>query len=668
MKTLLKILLGLVAIVAVLVIGLAFFIDTNQYKAALESAVASNSGYELTIAGDLELNLFPTMGLTLNDVRLKNAASNQELASTSAISLRVDRGSLINGEIRIEEFSTDDFHINYLIDETGKSAWEVDAPVSETVGTESASEGSSVSASFDRIAISNASIDYQDVSQGTQYSLSNVNLESNGANFDGRPFGLNLAYDFVTHSTETGLVEPIPMSLRTILSANLESGSIEISEFNFTLTPLLLQGQVAISNLNDSPQISGSLRADQVDVLGLMQTVSGTQDTTSFSTSGPAPRLSLAMNFSANDTQLAFSEITGTLDDTVIEGDMNVRLATDFTPINISYNLASSAVDLTPFLASEEPATPAGDAESATTPAEDTPLPIEMLSNFDVLGSIAIESIKANDFLFEDITILTNIESSVLDIEIQPITAFGGNIDGNVRIDGRSTDAPMTMQLNVSQLNIVDLAPSVSRLNSVTGKLNIVSDHTANASSVNRITDTINGSTQFAITENSADIGVIKQIFTTISALSPSGGSIAQWPDVIQFSEMAGYIVLSDGIDENQQINLKMDNLILDGIGGLDLAQGSFNYLMAFTIMGEPELQTIPIDPLYHGVEWPVICSAEFSADVSQYCRPDFTRVREIFTQIGTNAVRGQLQDAITDQVPEDLKETARGLLRGILN
>ena len=109
-------------------------------------------------------------------------------------------------------------------------------------------------------------------------------------------------------------------------------------------------------------------------------------------------------------------------------------------------------------------------------------------------------------------------------------------------------------------------------------------------------------------------------------------------------------------------------NVNVNGTGGIDLAAGSFDYDLEFAILGPPAAQTIPINELFHNVPWPVDCSARFADEVSQYCRPDFTRVREIFAQLGQNAIRNELQNRLIEQVPEDLEETARGLLRRILN
>lgn len=675
LKALLKLIVGLVALIAILFVALLILVDTNQYRSAIESAVVENSGYELTIAGDLDLQLFPNLGLTLNDVRLKNPAYSQELASTSAISLRVNASALTRGRILIQEFTSDDFHINYTIDETGNSHWDVEESDTDPDASQTNNSDSElVSATFEKITIANASIDIQDQQAGTRSSLSNVNLESSSTNTDGIPFPLSLQFDYVTYNESTGLAEPLPMSFRSIVNADLNKGVIEVSEFNFTVTPLFIQGHMTVSGLNDSLVLAGDVRANPFDINELLSALSNTQEDTTVldTTSNSLPKLGFEMSFSGDESKVSIPTLTASLGANELTGTADIVLATEFSPMNVNYSLNASTLDISPFIAGEEE--PDSDTNSnqaipdQSQSAEDTALPIGLLASTNLIGSISIDSLVANEYLLENINVYTNIENSVLDIEVQPISAFDGTINGTVRIDGRSADALMTSQFTVRQLDLIDLAPSISRFNSVTGRLNVVSELTASAASTSSLFNTVNGSTQFAISDNSVDIGVIKQIFTTISALSPTGGSIQEWPDQLQFSQLGGFIILDNGIGDNQLINLKMDNFQLDGVGGVDLENGDFDYQLAFTLLGEPELQTIPIDDLYHGVEWPVQCAAPFAAEVGQYCRPDFTRVREIFGQIGANALRNEIQDTITDQVPDDLRDAARGLLQNILN
>lgn len=702
-----RILLGFILLLIVVGVILLQSINTEQNKAAIQAAVLSTTGYELTIAGDMDINFFPSIGLTLNDVRLKNPAATQELASTNAALLKVDLRALIGGELLIKELSINDFHINYYIDAAGKSNWDVSETsgdrnfVAGNVGSDEIQQTSSVSSptnaqssdenivtvSFERLEINNANIDIQDLSQGTRYSINNVGLSSANTNLEGRPFGIDIHFDFLNN----GMSKPIAMSLSGDVTADINAGNISIEKINFNLTPMSIQGEIEISNLNKDVSFQGSLESNSFDVLGLMEAFGSKEPEADFVLASSSiansqrPQINWQFGFSGDPLGIEIPNLLLQLADTELAAEANVRFATDFTPANISYEITSNRIDLSPFLVGSESnessnseanadllpaaATAASNAEVRNTNGSaGTDIPSELLNSFNVLGSISIESITANGMEFSDINVFTNVEDGVLDIEIQPISVFSGSLQGNIRLDGRGENADLSTQLSISQLNIVELAPNISRLNSVTGNLDAEISYTATGSDTKALQDTLSGSTSFEITENSVDIGVIKQIFTTISALSPSGGTIEQWPDVIRFAELSGYILLENGVSENQQLKLRMDNFDISGSGGLNLEQETFGYNLLFTVLGEPYPQTISVDDLYHDVSWPVECAATFADEVSQYCRPDFTQVREIFTQIGTNAARSRLNEVITDQLPPEVRDGARRLLRNLLN
>ena len=703
-KTLARLLLGLILLSIVAGVILLMSVNTDQNKAAIQAAVLSSTGYELTIAGDMDIAFFPSVGLTLNDVRLKNPASPQELASTTAALLQVDLPALIAGEVFIRELSTDDFHINYYIDADGKSNWDVGTPLSNSksgsntnpatsTAQPSQPQGSPVSAdtnsnsvtvSFERLKIDNASIDIQDLSQGLRYSINNLNLVSNNTNIEGMPFDIDVNLTFLNN----GMTKPVAMGFRGDISADINAGNIDVQNISFNVTPMLLQGDLQIRGLNDAVTFDGSLSSNDFDIFALLQTVGINEDeseldaTNSLFSIAEKPQASVAVRFSGDEFGVNIPELIAQLSESRIEADAEIRFATNLSPANISYQIVGNQIDISPFLSAEAAAdntTPAADngiiiiepneaVTASPAPATSTAIPSELLNSINVLGSISIESVVANDLLFTGINVFTNIEDGVLDIELQPMATFEGSVAGNIRVDGRNEDAVLSTQLLISQLNLANLAPSVSRLNAVTGNLDVDINLAATGQSTKQMMASLNGSTTFAITENSVDIGVIKQVFTAISALSPSGGAIEQWPDVIRFAELGGFILLNNGLSENQQLNLRLDNFDISGIGGIDLDQQHFDYDLQFSILGEPYLQTIQIDELYHDVSWPVECAAAFNDEVNQYCRPDFTQVREIFTQLGTNAVIDRVGDAISDQLPPEVSDGVRGLLRNLLN
>ena len=200
------------------------------------------------------------------------------------------------------------------------------------------------------------------------------------------------------------------------------------------------------------------------------------------------------------------------------------------------------------------------------------------------------------------------------------------------------------------------------------GRLSLEGNYEASGENSEDLLNTLVGSTTFSLAENSFDISLIKQIFTEIASLSPTGESIQQWPDIIQFNQLQGEVRFDGGLTDNQEIELNLDNLNIVSTGGLDLEQRRFNYEVGFSFLPPPETQTIPINELYHNVIWPVRCNARFDSSTDQYCRPDFSRIREIFSQLSANAVRQTIEEEITEQVPQLFQEPARRILREILN
>lgn len=670
-KKITKLLLGMILLSIVAGVILLMSLSTNRNKAAIQAAVLSNTGYELNIAGDVGITFFPSVYLTLFDVRLKNPASPQELASTTTALLRVDLRALVGGEIFIRELSMDDLHINYYIDTDGKSNWDVETPDfknNTTSGSKLTQQrGSLVSADtssdiftlfFESLAVDNASIDIQDLSRGLRYSVKNLNFMSSNNNIKGNPFATNVNFTFLNN----GMTKPIAMGFRADISADINLGNIDVQNFNFNITPMLLQGNLKIRGLNDAIAFNGSLFSNDFDVFGLLQTIGIRENELDAASSLlPIEEKSLAnvtLRFSGDEFGVNIPELIAQLSESRIEAEAEIRFASNISPANISYEIASNQIDISPFLnaeaATDKTILAAGNRIVIIEPNDVvTPLPAiatnivilsELLNSINVLGSIAIDSIVANDLRFTSINVFTNIEDGVLDIELQPVTTFEGSVAGNIRLDGRSEEAALSTQLVISQLNLANLTPSVPRLNAITGNLDLEVNLTALGRSASEVMNSLNGSTTFAITENNIDIGLIKQVFTAISALSPNGGSIEQWPDVIRFATLGGFILLNNGISENQQLNFRMDNFDIAGTGGIDLEQQSFNYDLQLSILGEPYLQTIHLDELYRDISWPVECAAAFKDEFNQYCRPDFTQVREIFTRLSTNGVTGPSQ------------------------
>src|SRR3546814_14914803 len=78
-----RVLISLVVVVIVAIVGIGIFLltfDPNAYKNKLEEIVYNRYQRTLAIKGDLQLSLFPRIGLSVQDVSLSNRNSKETFA------------------------------------------------------------------------------------------------------------------------------------------------------------------------------------------------------------------------------------------------------------------------------------------------------------------------------------------------------------------------------------------------------------------------------------------------------------------------------------------------------------------------------------------------------------------------------------------------------------
>ncbi|MFW7341613.1 AsmA family protein [Pollutimonas sp. H1-120] len=82
-----RVLISLVVVVIVALVGIAIFLltfDPNAYKSKLEEIVYNRYQRTLAIDGDIQLSLFPRIGLSVQDVSLSNRNSTETFASVDS--------------------------------------------------------------------------------------------------------------------------------------------------------------------------------------------------------------------------------------------------------------------------------------------------------------------------------------------------------------------------------------------------------------------------------------------------------------------------------------------------------------------------------------------------------------------------------------------------------
>ena len=193
MRTLIRIVTTLLALVLVVLIAAVLvatlYFDPNDFKDELSKTVQKHTGRTLTISGDIELSLFPWLGVDVGRLDLGNAPGFAEpvFASTDRVQIRVKLLPLLKKQLQMDTVTLHGLNLKLARDEQGRGNWqdlaqgrpEEGQPAAPPETQPEASEGLPLaSLAIGGLDVQQAHIEWQDAQAGQRYLLESVTLKT----------------------------------------------------------------------------------------------------------------------------------------------------------------------------------------------------------------------------------------------------------------------------------------------------------------------------------------------------------------------------------------------------------------------------------------------------------------------------------------------------------
>ena len=637
-----------VALAAALLTVPLTFIGKNRFKASLEALVRESLGLELSIAGDIDLGFSPRFEFLIEDLRLKNPEFPQELASARSAVISVDIWEFADNRLRVNEIILRGLHVNHRVEADGSNIWlspllrdSLDGSAEETERRREDTDEELAQRehlSIGRIVIEDSTIDFQDVTQGSNYSLRGVTLDILEANDNREAFTAEGMATYATYSTAHADEILVPLNFGAELAFDSSAQQASIHELRLGIAPMLATITADVDWQDGSLNMRGTAQAARFD---LNDFLSGLEPTSIAEVEQPGAPISAALTasptsfsfgFVLDNSGLTIPDFDATLGNATIDADLRLLAVTASQAENLNYSVRASTLDLS-FL----------DRQRI---AFWRPVLLDLVASGDgnTTGSIDVEGITGATHNLGELQLFVSTEGNVQNIELQPVSLWGGEIEGVLRLE-RPPGGEKLIELNAS-LRRLDLAafstfvmpedfsasyPVLPLTSTFDGKLSADMALIAAGDDSASIANSISGDITFDLSNNTVDISLVKQVFSSIAALSPAGGSTEAWPDRLSFEQLSGFVILASGIDAPHRLNLLMDNLEIEGSGTLNSASGDFDYRLAFTLLDDARVEPLQINDAHRGKPWPVNCVANLGAAASQFCSPDFAGVRELF-------------------------------------
>ncbi|MBT8435642.1 MAG: AsmA family protein, partial [Gammaproteobacteria bacterium] len=310
--------IGVVAAVAFLVAMVAIFVtvfDPNAYKQDLTELVREQTGRELQFHGDVDLTVFPALGMKLGAMSFSNAEGFGALpmVKVKEASISVDLASLVAFAPEIDKLVLRDLELNLIRNKAGVTNWDdlVAQPVpdSDTGGADEPSEGESefeIKGAFGGLDLENMKLLWQDQQAGSEFRIVDLDI-STGRIEPNQAFPMTLHLD-ANASGDLDIIFDIEANVEYLI----EQQQLALRDMALKLNEFQIGGSVQVANFA-KPRLKFDLASDNLDVDALLGTPPAT---------GPAEADASQTGTASEDVQIELP--MQTLRDLDIDGTLKI--------------------------------------------------------------------------------------------------------------------------------------------------------------------------------------------------------------------------------------------------------------------------------------------------------------------------------------------------------
>jgi AsmA-like protein len=294
-------------------------------------------------------------------------------------------------------------------------------------------------------------------------------------------------------------------------------------------------------------------------------------------------------------------------------------------------------------------------------PQDSDLLPLDLLHGYDFSTDCVFNRLVAGTETFSQVSLdATNIAGQInalLNIK----DFLGGSLLADIDINTLKAPVRWTIlpeMKNVDSQRLIDW--SKQRLQWVAA-IAMNSKIQLQGNSRETLLTSIQAASEFDGGQGQLNISKIKQQLMQIALLARKGEDVSAWPDIWDYEEFTGRWNIN-GADHD--LKFALDNMSVAADGTYDPIADSLNMLAQVTVHEAPEGSPFRINPLLEGTAIPVRCQGT-AADPK--CALDQGAAQKLVAkalqQGDDSGLRRKLEKKIDEDVPEEYREAAKGIL-----
>ncbi|WP_310597046.1 AsmA family protein [Aeromonas aquatica] len=631
MKKIIYILLGLALAALIAIAALVSLIDPNQFKPQLAEQVKKNTGRELVMEGDIGWRFWPSLGLSLEKVALRNPAGFAEPDL-----IRVERGDasvallpLLSHRLEIGEITLAGAHLFIQTRADGRSnlqdlvldrsknvppAGDTPAPASPATGE----EGKPWQIELQGVVLEQASALVRDDRKGTESRLERLDLNLGRLTLgQWVPVTLaakgeqgKLAFELKGQAQIKLAEDARDSALKELtLSGSLSAPAQRLDAFSLKADRLALgEWSSLILSLNgaegtgDKPALAGSLegtlKARLDKDLQLLEVSDAVLSANLKGESLPRPQLALKLAGFARaelDKQLVtLSNLVIGADDALLSGNGTVRLGA--VP-RVEFDLKGDKLDLDGWLgkqgeakaaapslatASPAPAAPAQGAQALSSVEPD----LSVLKLVDLAGRLQLGNLRVKGLDLSAVDLRLALAGGQLSFSQFNAGVAGGQVSANGVLDARQQPASYQVHKRVQGVDVGPLLQTLAQSDLLEGKGDLEVQVQGHGLSEQALRSQMQGKASLALHDGALHgVNLAQMIREARATLTGKGAEQVKEVRKTDFSALTASFQLANGIASSNDIQLAAPALRVQGQGQTALVPETLDFLFLTSVV-----------------------------------------------------------------------------------
>jgi len=565
------------ALVVVALLLLPLLVDKARILELATNMLKEQTGVALAVRGDIGLRLFPSTGVSLEDVSLVMPQEDEPRLQVQSLQLGLRLVPLLSGEVAIDRLDLTGLEYRVAAGEQGD---EVDTSV-----------------------LSDAQLDDYYAQRRREKAAA-----GDAAGALAIPLALEVATLNVTDSRL--LLENAEGGAPTVIDLQ----RLKASDLNLEARPISLAATVILPGEQLELDTEATLLVDQaqqsVTIEQLVLEASGaTAQAIELQARGTADlnrqTANLELSVASGDTRGEGSLVYAALESPVIDADMH-------------FNRFDPAV----FALAGPQATTAADSPAGG----DDPLPLAALRDIDTRATLAIDEVLlAGRHRVQALQIQLRALEGVVEVISMTGEVYGGQLAAQATFNGRQNTATLETRGEVRDLDIAAALAGAGTKPLATGQASLGWELQGAGRTRNELVNALAGPLTLQTSQVVLqDIGVERLLCEAV-ALSNRETLSAQFSSNTSFKALGANIQLAEGTATLRALRAELDHVTLTGSGSYTLLDGNFD--TTFKARLSPELESLDracrVSKRLTAIDWPLDCSGNIDGEPGKWCKVD---------------------------------------------